>query len=192
MGLLVAGLIAFFAIHLAPAFPDFRAALVARFGLTGFRVALSIASILGLWLLVAGYGAARLSPDNAQLWRAPDFARPLAYAAMAPAFVLLASSLVPSRMRTFTRHPILIAVEIWALVHLFANGTLAGSLLFGSFLIWAVFDHVSLERRGAGNLFGAKPGGARGDALALALGLGLWALGLLGLHRLLIGMPLIY
>jgi len=39
--------------------------------------------------------------------------------------------------------PMLVAVKIWALAHLLANGDAGGMLLFGSFLAWAVFDRIA-------------------------------------------------
>lgn len=191
MTLLVLGLVAFFALHLLPAFPQARATLVARFGLTAFRIALSIASLAALWMLIAGFAAAQVSPANAQLWRPPGWTRHLAYTLMLPAFVLLAASFIPSRIRDLSQQPILIAVEIWAGAHLLANGDLAGAILFGAFLVWAVVDHASVHARRAGNLFGVRRGDARGDALALALGTATWAFMLYFGHRWLIGLPLI-
>ena len=41
----------------------------------------------------------------------------------------------------------LLAVKLWALAHLLANGTLADVLLFGGFLAWAVADRISVKRR---------------------------------------------
>lgn len=191
MGLLLAGLAAFFGWHLAPTIPGFRASLIARMGLTGYRVVHSIASVLALWLLIAGFGAARADPNNIVLWNPPTWTRHMAYVAMLPAFILLAASVIPSRIRTRTRQPILIAVFIWSLAHLSANGDVAGALLFGAFLLWAVFDIFSLARRGEGNLFGMRTGGWRGDIAAIVLGGAAWALMLFGGHRLLIGLPLL-
>ena len=42
----------------------------------------------------------------------------------------------------------LVAIKIWALAHLLANGDLGGMLLFGSFLAWAVYDRIAVKRRG--------------------------------------------
>ena len=53
----------------------------------------------------------------------------------------------------------LLAVKLWAVAHLLANGTLADVLLFGGFLAWAVADRISVKRRARGA--GARgPGGA--------------------------------
>ena len=43
----------------------------------------------------------------------------------------------------------LLAVKLWAVAHLLANGTLADVLLFGGFLAWAVADRISVKRRAA-------------------------------------------
>jgi uncharacterized membrane protein len=42
----------------------------------------------------------------------------------------------------------LVAIKIWALGHLLANGDLGGMLLFGAFLAWAVYDRIAVKRRG--------------------------------------------
>ena len=42
----------------------------------------------------------------------------------------------------------LVAIKIWALAHLLANGDAGGMLLFGSFLAWAVFDRIAVKKRG--------------------------------------------
>jgi uncharacterized membrane protein len=65
------------------------------------------------------------------------------------AFVALACmNPAPSRIRGWLRHPMLVAIKIWALAHLIANGDLGGMLLFGAFLAWAVYDRIAVKRRG--------------------------------------------
>ncbi len=46
------------------------------------------------------------------------------------------------------KHPMLVAIKIWALAHLLANGDLASLVLFGSFLAFAVYDRISVKKRG--------------------------------------------
>ena len=67
-----------------------------------------------------------------------------------------------------------------------ANGMLADVLLFGSFLIWAIVDRISLKRREPVPLRAAPPSRFN-DLLAVVLGLGLYALLLFKLHVLLFG-----
>jgi uncharacterized membrane protein len=80
----------------------------------------------------------------------------------------------------------LVAVKLWAVAHLLANGTLADVLLFGSFLVWAVADRISLKRRPQPSVPGAPPG-KRNDLIALAGGLVLYVAFILWLHRWLMG-----
>jgi uncharacterized membrane protein len=72
--------------------------------------------------------------------------------------------------------------------HLLANGDLAGILLFGSFLAFAVYDRISVKRRAAlGPLGGKEPASPINDVVVVILGLALFAWLLLGGHQWLIG-----
>jgi uncharacterized membrane protein len=81
-------------------------------------------------------------------------------------------------------------VKTWAFAHLLANGMLADVLLFGGFLAWAVADRISLKRRESSLDISARPS-AMNDVIAVVAGLALYAVTLLWLHRILIGMPLL-
>ena len=80
----------------------------------------------------------------------------------------------------------LVAVKLWALAHLLANGSLADVLLFGSFLAWAVADRISLKRRPHRPTPGAPPRPAN-DVIAIVGGLVLYVLFLWRWHAWLIG-----
>jgi uncharacterized membrane protein len=83
----------------------------------------------------------------------------------------------------------LVAVKIWALAHLLANGDLGGMVLFGSLLAWAVYDRIAVKRRGD---LGAPriPGFTRADAIAVGGGTIAYA-AMIFLHPVLIGVPVI-
>jgi uncharacterized membrane protein len=82
----------------------------------------------------------------------------------------------------------LTAIKIWALAHLLANGDLAALLMFGSFLAFAVYDRISVKKRGAtGPLGKARPQSALNDVLVVVIGIGLYAALLFGGHQWLIG-----
>jgi uncharacterized membrane protein len=55
MSLLIAGLAVFLGVHLLPTVPRWRAALVAASGEPRYKIAFSLASALGLGLIVIGY-----------------------------------------------------------------------------------------------------------------------------------------
>ncbi len=83
------------------------------------------------------------------------------------------SAYLPSHIRDRSRHPMLAAVALWAAAHLAANADLVALLLFGSFLVFAIYDRISLSRRAPPT---RAPGrGWAGDAAAVVFGLALWA-----------------
>lgn len=192
MLLLIAGLLLFLLVHLVPTQPELRTSLAARFGDRGYKGLFSLVSLAGLVLIVIGFHKLQLAPGkNPQIWSPPSWSRHVAFALMLPAFVLLAAAYVPSRIRTAVKHPMLAAVKIWALAHLFANGDLASLLLFGGFLAYAVYDRISVRSRAAPGPLGTAPGGLPGDVAAIAVGVALWAFMLLWGHAYLIGVPLL-
>ena len=187
MVVLVLGLVVFLGIHsVSIVAPAWRDAQVARLGEGPWKGIYSIAAAAGLAGIVVGYGLARQSP--VVLWAPPVWTRHLALVLMLPALVLLAAAYLPGRIQAAARHPMLLAVKIWATAHLLANGTLADVLLFGGFLAWAVADRISVKRR-AGGASGppAHAPRARNDAIAIVLGLLVWAALVFGGHRWLFG-----
>jgi uncharacterized membrane protein len=122
------------------------------------------------------------------LWSPPFWARHLTALLTAVSFVLFAAANVRgNHFKAALGHPMVLGVQIWAVAHLIANGTLAAVLLFGAFLLWAVVDFISARRRDrvAGTCYPA--GTLAGDAVAVAAGLVLWALFAFLLHGWLIG-----
>ena len=107
---------------------------------------------------------------------------------MLPVFILLAAAYLPGRISAAVKHPMLLSVKLWALAHLLVSGRLAQLLLFGALLAWAVFDRISVKRRGVA----LKTGPVRNDFIAIVIGLCAYAFMLTRGHTLLIGIPLIH
>jgi uncharacterized membrane protein len=189
MMVLIVGLILFLGLHLLPTSPELRDGLKARVGEMPYKVIFSLLSFTGLVIIVLGYHKLQLHPGkNPVLWEPPIWARHIAVGLMLPAMILLVASLIPSRIRTAARYPMLAAIKIWALAHLLANGDLGGILLFGSFLAFAVYDRISVKRRGArGPLGSAAPTSPINDVIVVVLGIALFAALLFGGHQWLIG-----
>ena len=189
MMLLIVGLILFLGVHLLPTSPELRAGLQARLGTNGYKAVFSLLSLAGLIVIVLGYHKLQLHPGkNPILWNPPEWTRHFAAGLMLPAMVLLVASVIPSRIRTTIRHPLLSAIKIWALAHLISNGDLGGVLLFGSFLAFAVYDRISVKRRGTlGPLGNAKPPSVVNDVIVIVLGIALYAALLFGGHAWLFG-----
>ena len=192
MILLVIGLVVFFSIHLVPSNTELRNGLVARFGENGYKALFAIVSLIGFVLIVLGFHKLQLHPGkNPQLWYPPTWSRHLAMALMLPAMIALVAAYVPSRIHTMLRHPMLVAIKLWALAHLLANGDLGSLILFGSFLAFAVYDRVSVKKRGTLGPLGTKTGPAINDVIVVVAGIALYALFVYWAHEFLIGVSLV-
>jgi len=185
MALFLIGLVIFLGVHsiaiVAPAWRDARAARHPG----AWKGAYSLASIAGFALLIYGYGLARQSP--VVLWTPPAGMRHAVLLLMLPVFPLLLAAYLPGRLQRATKHPMLLAVKVWATAHLLANGTLAAVILFGAFLVWAVLDRIAVKRRAAPRPLPGAPPAAMNDAIAVIGGLALYALFVGWAHRWLIG-----
>lgn len=185
MALFLIGLVIFLGVHsvaiVAPAWRDAQAARHPG----AWKGAYSLVSIAGFALLVYGYGLARQSP--VVLWTPPAAMRHAVLLLMLPVFPLLLAAYLPGRLQRATKHPMLLAVKVWATAHLLANGTLADVILFGAFLVWAVLDRMAVKRRAAPRPLPGAPPAAKNDAIAVIGGLALYALFVGWAHRWLIG-----
>ena len=187
MTALIIGLLLFFSTHSARIFAEEnRAQYIAHYGMAKWKLAYSLASGIGLALMVWGYGQTRLDP--VVLWLPPLWTRHLAALLTLPAFILIAAAYVPgTHIRAKIGHPMVAGVKLWALSHLIANGTLADVLLFGSFFVWAIADFSSARRRDRAQGV-ARPRGALGrDAIAIVSGVGAWFVFARYLHAWLFG-----
>ena len=186
MTLLIAGLLLFLSVHsTAIIAPGWRTAQVARRGEAAWKGLYALLSIAGFVLLVYGYGVAQQSP--VVLYTPPTFTSHLALLLMLPVFPLLLAAYLPGRIKTAAKHPMLLAVKLWALAHLLANGNLHDVVLFGTFLAWAVADRISIKRRTAARAVPAASLRPMNDAIALAGGLAVYAIFVLWAHLKLIG-----
>lgn len=189
MAVLLLGLVIFLCTHsLRMAAPRMREGVLAQHGRAAWMVPYTLSSILGLALIVWGYGLARQAP--LVLYTPPVGLRHAALLVMLPVFPLLIAAYVPGRIRATLGHPMLIATVLWGLAHLLANGGLADLFLFGGFALWAAADWASAARRPADTAPAAAPS-VRNDAIAVIGGLVLYAAFLGGLHRVITGVPLL-
>lgn len=136
MGLFILLMAAFVITHIALATPPLRDGLVARLGEGGFRIGYSL---LSLALLIGAIQVYKRLPEDAPLWTAGTGALHVANLLMLVASILFVGSLTPanralagvpprpategpSGVLRWTRHPMMWAFGLWAIVH----GWLAG------------------------------------------------------------------
>ena len=151
-----------------------------------WKAVYSIVSLIGIVLMVRGYADLRDTPTV--LYVTPGWLRHVAALLMLPAFAFFIAPYFPGRIKTALKHPQLVAVKTWAVAHLLVNGTLADVLLFGSFLVWAVADRVSLKRRPQRPLPGA-PDSRANDIIVIVVGLLLYLAFAFWAHEALFGVP---
>jgi uncharacterized membrane protein len=186
MSLFILGLVLFLGVHsVAIVAPAWRERQIAQRGEMAWKGLYSVVSLIGFALLVYGYGVARQSP--VVLWSPPAAMRHIALTLMLPVFPLLLAAYLPGRIKTAAKHPMLLAVKLWATAHLLANGTLVAVLLFGAFLVWAVLDRIAAKRRAVARVIPGAPPSALNDVIALVAGLGLYGVFALWGHLWLIG-----
>ena len=149
----------FAALHLGVSGTTLRDRAAAALGLRGYMVAFSVASVASIMWLVGSYNAAPYVPT----WGALQWWKPIQIALMLPAFVLVVTGLLtpnptavaqeklvdepPRGIVQITRHPFLVGVAIWAVVHLVGNGDVASLLFFASLAVVAVAGTVSIDAK---------------------------------------------
>ncbi|MEI4234865.1 NnrU family protein [Roseovarius sp. D22-M7] len=204
----------FFLSHSIPVRPPVRPLLQARLGRAGFTVAYSVLSLAVLaWLIVAA-GRAPYVP----LWGWAPWQNHVVLTVMLPVCLILGLSIARPNPFSFggarnhrfaprhpgivrwTRHPLLVALALWAGAHVVPNGDLAHVILFGTFAAFAGLGGRLIDRRKRREMGGdwdrlrdaarAAPTVSEPISLAtamrLAAGIALYV-GLIGLHPYLFG-----
>ncbi|HBF29613.1 NnrU family protein [Rhizobium sp.] len=186
MFLLIIGLILFLGLHMIRSFaPGFRASMVARLGLNGWKMLHSVLAIVSVALVAYGYSVAPV----VNVWFPPMGMNHLTVTLMLFATICLVAGFLPAGQIVLkTKHPMVLAIKIWALAHLLSNGDLRSIVLFAAFLAWGVILRISLKRRArAGEIAPRAFVSVKYDLYAVVLGVVVWAAITFKLHELLIG-----
>lgn len=157
----IAAFITFFLSHSIPVRPTVKSRLKTRLGAAGFGVGYSLLSIAVLaWLIVAA-GRAPFVP----LWDWAPWQNHVTLLVMALAVIIAALAVGRPNPLSFggaqndqfdpanpciigwMRHPLLVALMLWALSHILPNGNLAHVILFGVFAGFAALGMRMIDRR---------------------------------------------
>jgi uncharacterized membrane protein len=188
MTLLIAGLVLFIVTHLLRPFaPGLRNAAIAALGKPGWMAVHGVLSLISLALIAYGFVEAR-SNGGAVLYYPPKFMAHIALTLMLIASICLIAGFLPAgHIRTKMKFPILVAIKIWALAHLLANGESYSVLLFVTILAWAVILRITLKKRiAAGETELPVFVSAKYDLISVVAGLALYAAIVFWLHLLVI------
>ena len=185
MAMMIVGLVLMLGTHSVKVVaPGWREAAIARLGEGTYKGLYSAISVVGLVLVVWGFARAWEVPSF--VYTPPLWGRHVAMALMIPALILAFVSVFPAGgIKRFVSHPLLWATALWALAHLFANGDLAGVVLFGAILAWAVIDWIAqpnLSESGA-----ATGAFGKWDFAAVLAGVAFYIVLIAGLHYWLFG-----
>lgn len=184
MTLLILGLIGFFAIHSLPMFSAKRTTLIQGVGELPYKGIFAVLSLAAFVAIVMGKAQAPF----VAIWNPPVQLAIVTKILMLPAFVLLVAVYIPSNIKNKVKHPMLAGVKLWALGHLMINGDLASLLLFGSFLVYAIVDIISVKKRQPAKALPAKKP-IYMDVLVILIGVAAYG-GVAMHHQQLFGVPL--
>ena len=98
--------------------------------------------VISVVVIIFGYRMA----DFTLIWTPPAFLIGINNLLMLAAFFLIGMAATKGRLKGWMRHPMLLAVKVWALAHLMVNGDLAFIVLFGGMLVWAVVPVILVNR----------------------------------------------
>lgn len=204
----------FFLTHSLPLRHGLRARLTAALGRRGFTLAYSALSLAALAWLIGAAGRAPFVP----LWDWSAWQLLVPLVVMLPVCLILALAIGRPNPFSFGgtrndrfdparpgivrlhRHPLLLALVLWAAAHVVPNGDLAHVLLFGTFALFALIGMRLVDRRKRREMGAAWPrlhaavgqsapawrGMSAQTGARLALGSALYA-GLIWLHLPVIG-----
>jgi uncharacterized membrane protein len=160
--LLILGIALFAGAHLFKRVaPDARA----RLGENAGKGLVAVLLVVSVVLMAQGYGRAEYVP----LWQLPFWVEHIVALLMLLAAYLFFVTYTKGTITARMRHPQLTAVKLWATLHLLVNGSLAGVILFGGLLAWAVVEVIAINRSQPWD----RPTdvSVRGDLIAAAVGL---------------------
>jgi uncharacterized membrane protein len=187
---LILGLILFLGVHTLTTQRKLRAQLIAATGEGGYKIGYTLASFVGLALIIWGFGVYRAT-GWINVWSPPTALKHIAVALMLPAVILVVASYIRGRIYTTLKHPMLAGIKLWAAAHLLANGDLGSIILFGAFLAWAVYDRISLKHRSDAGAPPIPVGGPGNDLIAIAVGIVAYLALAFAFHPVVIGVPVV-
>jgi len=179
------GIVIFFGLHIMPSVPGARDSLIGSLGEKRYKGIYSLIAAIGLVLIGVGYS----QMDYQELWATPVWASHLAFAVMPIVFILFVVAELKGHLRLKIKHPMIIGVLLWGLVHLVNNGDRASLYLFGSFALYSVFSIISSNRRG--KLPNYTDANGKHDIVAIVVGLIAFG-GVLWAHELLFGVAPVF
>ncbi len=172
MTLLIIGVLAFVGLHLIPYFAtSFRAGLVNKLGIGGYRGLFALAVLSSLAAIIFGWRGT--IPEMA--FNPPAWGFHVTPLFVLFGFILFFASQAPTNIKRVIRHPQMTGIFLWSVGHLAANGEDRSIILFGGFALWSMLAIVGANRR---DKVWQKPDKQPiiKDVITVVIGLGVYAL----------------
>jgi uncharacterized membrane protein len=179
MGLLIVVLVLFAAVHFVPSLPSLKAAAVGTLG-KAYGPVYGIASLV--LFAAAIWSFRQIAPQV--LYAEPSWGKHANYGFSLLAFICLGIFLFRGSWRNTLRHPMALAIVLWAIGHLLANGDLGTTILFGGFALIALVQ--AALRSSAGIADGPVREGH--NLLSILAGVALYGVAV-QLHQIFAGVP---
>lgn len=205
---LISATVFFVASHFVLSFGPIRARLVGGLGEPVFLALYSLIAVGGFAWMVFAY----IHAPFHDLWGDPAWARWASVALMPFAAVLVVTGVGtanpgavryarpadpgrgPVGIQKVTRHPVMIAAALWAVLHLITNGDAASTILFGGMLVLTLggIAHIEARKRATGGETWARFAAQSSviPFVAIAQGRARVGLGEIGWNRIAIGVVL--
>lgn len=175
MTIFIIGLILFLGAHSTGIFAEqWRSVQVNKLGIRKWKIIYSIISIIGLILMIVGYKQ-HTGLANIIVWSPPAWTWYfVVYTNLVPLILLLATYIPNNAIKLKLKDPMTIGIIIWAATHLAYVNSLAGIILFVSFLIWGILDLIASRKRRANMAPSQVQASTPMTVLTIVLGVGLW------------------
>ncbi|MBV7380595.1 NnrU family protein [Maritimibacter dapengensis] len=161
-------MIAFLSSHFVPRVADLRGRLMSRIGRRAYFIVYGIVSLLLFGWVISAAGRApfiELWPQTSLARWAPNLVMPIALILVSVGIGMRQPFTLGSRrnadfdpddpgIAAISRHPLFLALAIWAISHLLPNGDLAHVILFGAFAMLAVLAIPAFDARARRVLMG--------------------------------------
>jgi uncharacterized membrane protein len=177
MAIFIFGLILFLSVHSIGIFADqWRAIQIKKFGNRKYKFLYSFLSLAGLVLMTIGYKQHTYIADIA-IWSAPSWAWSfVVYSNLIPLILLVAAYIPHNAIKIKLKDPMTIGVIIWAATHLVYVTSLAGIILFLSFLIWGALELMTCRKNHATMRSKNEKVSIPMTFLTVVLGIAFWSL----------------
>ena len=185
MSLLYIGCLLFGGSHLfSILFPGLRDSFRAQLGEKAWKALYGMVSLVGLVLMIIGYG--RAEPDV--IYDGLPGMKHLTMLMVLLAFFLIGASHGKGYIKKWLHNPMSIGIVLWSGGHLLVNGQRSDVWLFGTFLVVGLADILMSEIRGKRPDYIPR---LRSDVLAVLIGMVLYVVFLFGFHPYVLSVPVV-